>query len=101
MVINLKQLYDVVGDNIDIDYPISSDKLSEIKGYAFINPVSVKGRIVNRAGVVTLNYSVGFTLKAACDRCLSDFERQYNFDFEHVLVMFKGTIGFMRINKPR
>ncbi len=91
MVINLKQLYDVAGSSINIDYAIDFDKLSEVKGYTFINPVSVKGKIVNRAGVVTLNCSVCFTLKAVCDRCLCEFERQYNYDFEHILVRSLNT----------
>jgi len=90
MVINLKQVYDAAV-SADIDYSISCSKLSEIKGYTFLSPVSVKGKVVNRAGVVTLSYSVCFTLKALCDRCLCEFERQYNYDFEHILVRSLNT----------
>lgn len=90
MVINLKQIYDAAV-SADIDYSINCSKLSEIKGYTFLSPVSVKGKVVNRAGVVTLSYSVCFTLKALCDRCLCEFERQYNYDFEHILVRSLNT----------
>ena len=86
MVINLKQLYDIIGENVDVDYTVDVQKLTSIKGYSFSRPVTIKGAIVNRAGVVTLKYSAAFTLHACCDRCLIEFDRDYSFDFEHILV---------------
>lgn len=86
MVINLKQLYDIIGENVNIDYTVDAQKLDSIKGYSFSRPVTIKGAIVNRAGVVTLKYSAAFTLHACCDRCLIEFDRDYSFDFEHILV---------------
>lgn len=86
MVINLKQLYDIIGENVNIDYTVDTQKLDSIKGYSFSRPVTIKGAIVNRAGVVTLKYSAAFTLHACCDRCLIEFDRDYSFDFEHILV---------------
>ena len=86
MVINLKQLYDIIGENVNIDYTVDAQKLDSIKGYSFSRPATIKGAIVNRAGVVTLKYSAAFTLHACCDRCLIEFDRDYSFDFEHILV---------------
>ena len=86
MVINLKQLYDIIGENVNIDYTVDAQKLDSIKGYSFSRPVTIKGAIVNRAGVVTLKYTAAFTLHACCDRCLIEFDRDYSFDFEHILV---------------
>lgn len=86
MVIELKRLYDTVGERVDIDYTLSADTLNNVKGHSFSKPLTVKGAAVNRAGVVTLKYTAEFTLHACCDRCLTEFDRGYSFDFEHILV---------------
>ena len=91
MVIGLKQLYEIVGEKQIVDYAVSAERLDEVKGYSFAGPVTVKGKIVNRAGIVILNYTIGFTLNAVCDRCLAEFEREYSCDFEHILVRSVNT----------
>lgn len=86
MKINLKHIFDIVGEAKDIGYEIPAEDLSDIRGYEFAAPVKVSGRVYNRAGVVYLDYSVSFTLSAACDRCLKEFLREYDFDFRHIVV---------------
>lgn len=86
MIINLKQLFNVIGDIKDIDYIVPSEVLADIQGCNFNSPVCVKGRLFNRAGVLYLEFSVSFTLSIACDRCLKEFEKDYHFDFEHIVV---------------
>ena len=41
---------------------------------------------MNRAGVVTLDVGVDFTLDLTCDRCLKEFKREFVYDFTHTLV---------------
>jgi uncharacterized protein len=86
MNIQLKQLFDIVGEALDIDYSIGEDELKDIRGYSFVTPITVKGRIVNRAGVVMLTYESWCELKLECDRCLNEFVREYHYSFEHILV---------------
>jgi len=86
MKINLKQIFSIVGDSRDISCEIGADELSDVRGYTFGSPVSINGRVYNRAGVVYLEYSVGFTLNIICDRCLKELEREYHFDFDHIVV---------------
>lgn len=86
MKINLRQLFNIVGESKEIGYSISENELSAIHGYSFVSPVSVNGRLFNRAGVVYLEYTVNFTLSLTCDRCLSEFDRDYSFDFSHIVV---------------
>ncbi|MCM1507230.1 MAG: DUF177 domain-containing protein [Ruminococcus flavefaciens] len=86
MKINLKQLFNIVGESKDICYSIGEDELSVIHGYSFSSPVKVKGKIFNRAGIVYLEYAVDFSLSVTCDRCLKEFEREYSFDFSHIVV---------------
>ena len=93
MVVRLKQLYNIVGERLDLDYTIDSVRLNEVKGFSFSDPITIKGVIVNRAGVVFLKYSAEFTLHVCCDRCLIDFDRDYSFDFEHILVRSLSNDG--------
>ena len=91
MVINLKQLYDIVGEKQIVDYAVAAEKLKNVNGYSFANPVTVKGTVVNRVGMVILSYAAEFTLNAVCDRCLVEFERSCKYDFEHILVRYLNT----------
>ncbi|MCH5193478.1 MAG: DUF177 domain-containing protein [Oscillospiraceae bacterium] len=86
MVIDLRRLYDNVGEKLEIDHSVDEKRLSEVKGYSFSVPFTVKGAAVNRAGIVMMDYTAEFTLNACCDRCLTEFDRDYSFDFEHILV---------------
>lgn len=88
MKINLKQLFSIVGESKDIEYSISEDELSDVRGCEFSTPVKVKGRIYNKAGIVYLNYSIDFDLMITCDRCLKELVRAYHFDFDHIVVPF-------------
>ncbi len=49
MNVQLRQLFDIVGECVDIDYSIGADELKEISAYSFASPVTVKGKIQNRA----------------------------------------------------
>lgn len=86
MIINLKQLFSITGESKDIDYDIGAEELEGIKGCELSTPVSVKGRIFNKAGVVHLNYSLNFSLLTACDRCLKELNMPFSFDCEHIVV---------------
>lgn len=86
MKINLKQIFNIVGESKDIEYDITAEELSGIKGYKFSSPVKVNGRVYNRAGIVNLEYSVDFSLMITCDRCLKKMIREHHFDFDHVVV---------------
>ncbi len=86
MIINLKQLFDIVGESREIKHTIQSDELSGISGVEFVSPVEIEGRVFNRAGVVFLKYSVSCTLLQLCDRCLKEMKNDYHFDFEHIVV---------------
>lgn len=86
MDIQLKELFDIVGLSKDFEYVIEPDELDGYSEYSFATPIAVKGNIENRAGVTMLKYDVKFALNHCCDRCLKDFVRDYDYDFEHILV---------------
>ncbi|MCM1133458.1 MAG: DUF177 domain-containing protein [Ruminococcus flavefaciens] len=86
MKISLKQLFSITGESVNIDYDIQTDELSGIKGCVFNTPVSVKGRIFNKAGVVYLKFTLDFALLITCDRCLRELVRNYHFECDHIVV---------------
>jgi uncharacterized protein len=86
MKINLKQIFDIVGEKKDFSYEIPPEEFSEIKGYIFNSPVNLSGKLHNRAGVVYLDYSAVFRLLHTCDRCLKEFSRDYDLSFDHIVV---------------
>ncbi|MBR7008891.1 MAG: DUF177 domain-containing protein [Ruminococcus sp.] len=86
MKIQLRQLFDIVGESVDIDYSIGLDELDGVSDRNFASPVVIKGKIVNRAGVVKLTYDAVASLDLVCDRCLEEFVREYRYSFEHILV---------------
>jgi uncharacterized protein len=86
MIINLKQIFNIVGETKTFEYEIAVDELNNIKGYVFRSPVRLKGRFHNRAGVVYLEYSADFELLHICDRCLKEFPKCYSLSFDHIVV---------------
>ena len=91
MNIQLRQLFDIVGECVDIDYSIGEDELKDISAYSFASPVTIKGKIQNRAGVVRLTYESRAELALECDRCLTQFVREFCYSFEHIVVASTNT----------
>lgn len=86
MVIDLRRLFEDPGERQELDGEISRERLDEITGYEFVPPVTLKGVLESRAGIVTLKYNIQARLNAQCGRCLGRFIKDFSFDFEHIIV---------------
>lgn len=86
MILQIKDIFDIASSSRDFSYVIPVNELAEYKGYTFISPIAINGTLVNRAGIVTLSYNVGCSMKHICDRCLSEFTRDYSYNFSATLV---------------
>lgn len=86
MKINLKQIFNIVGEKKDFSYEIAPEEFGDIKGFSFGSDVSLSGKLYNRAGVVYLDYTAVFKLLHTCDRCLKEFSRDYDLSFDHIVV---------------
>lgn len=94
MILQLKRIFERIGDGIDICGEIPLEELRELGGCeSFVTPVSLKGRAVNRAGMVSLDYTAGVTVRHLCDRCLDEFDREYSFGFSHILTRSEAPEG--------
>lgn len=86
MTIQLKELFELEGESKDISCEIPVSELKDVSAYCFANPVKVCGTVSNRAGIVELSYNAKFVLDHTCDRCLKEFEQEYDYSFKHTLV---------------
>lgn len=86
MILQLREIFQREGMHLPVSYEITPEELSEVRGYTFAAPVAVSGEFYNRAGIVTLKYTVSCTLDVVCDRCLTELKRDYSYDFSHTVV---------------
>ena len=85
MVLDLKSVFANEGKEIPIDCSLDMSNTDYSGGYPLKTPVSVKGRVFNRAGVVRLFLDISYTFTAPCDRCTALTVRDYGFEFERML----------------
>lgn len=86
MILQLREIFQIEGMHLPVSYEITPEELSEVRGYTFAASVAVSGEFYNRAGIVTLKYTVSCTLDVVCDRCLTELKRDYSYDFSHTVV---------------
>ena len=86
MNLKLREVFQVEGLKKPIQYEIALEELEDVHGYKFAEPLKVEGEIANRAGIVTLKYSVHCVLDAECDRCLKPLKQEYTYNFTHTVV---------------
>ncbi len=91
MKIDLRQLFELVGEQKSFDISLDFSNEEYNGGHPFTTPVQVSGQIENKAQVVRLVFSVKFALNLNCDRCMSEFEREYCFSSEYILVRETNT----------
>ena len=86
MKLELKQIFELVGERLPIEYDVDLSDYELYNTKPFATPVHVTGEVFNEAGVVQISYTVRFTLKLPCDRCLDIFTRDYEYSFQEILV---------------
>ena len=87
MKMDLGKIFDLEGESLVVEDVVDLSEVKLSSGVKpFVHPVPVKAVAENRAGVVTLNLSVDFTLRVPCDRCLEPFDRSYSLRPVHTVV---------------
>ena len=86
MQLDLRSVFETEGSKQEISEELDEREYELFGTKPFVERISVRGEVTNRAGVVTLSVQVSFPLRVACDRCLEEFTRQYDYTFTHTLV---------------
>ncbi|MCI8349677.1 MAG: DUF177 domain-containing protein [Oscillospiraceae bacterium] len=86
MILDLRQLFSQGMEKLEFDFPFSLSQVEMGGSHPIPGPIRAAGAIVNRAGIVTCEYWVYYTLDVLCDRCLQPIKREVEQAFSHVLV---------------
>lgn len=86
MVLDLRQVYENVGEKLEFSYELSADAVPEVGGRRLPDGAKVSGTVQNRAGIVSMKSEVSFAVESPCDRCLKDVRREMSFSSQHILV---------------
>jgi len=87
MILDLKQIFEGRKQLLEFDTEITESVLAEKEPYmTFASPVSIKGSVRSRAGVISLDMTVTAVLDQMCDRCMKALVREYSFTPSHTLV---------------
>ena len=78
MILDLRRIFEIPGEKQEFDYEISVSSADNYKNIDLAVPISVKGVIKNKSGVISLDYKADYRLRHKCDRCLIEFERDYS-----------------------
>lgn len=86
MVLDLRRIFEIPGEKQEFDYEIPVSVADDYKNIDLSLPISVKGIIKNKSGVISLDYKADYRLRHKCDRCLIEFERDYAVSCDAVVV---------------
>lgn len=69
MILDLKKLFITENYTLPIEYSVNLSDVEYMGQYPLKKPVTVTGKVTNRAGLVTLSISMVYVFSAPCDRC--------------------------------
>ena len=86
MQLDLKKLFESGDQPLVFQYDLDLTDLEQWGEKPFGTPVALKGRVVNRAGIVTLTYSADVAYSTKCARCLEPLQDEMHMEFTHTVV---------------
>jgi len=86
MILELEPVFNNIGFSLVIDYELDLSYAELNSAYPFKSPVLVSGRVVNSAGVVSVEAVASFDLSLECDRCAAAITKHLDVPVRHVLV---------------
>ena len=86
MQLDLKKLFESGDQPLNFQYDLDLTDLEQGGEKPFGTPVALKGRVVNRAGIVTLTYSADVAYSTKCARCLEPIQDAMHMEFTHTVV---------------
>lgn len=85
MILDLKNLFATEGARIEVDHTIDMSDVDFSGEYPLKKPVLAKGRISNKASVVSLDLKIDFQYTAPCDRCYESATHSHSITIDKIL----------------
>lgn len=86
MQLDLKKLFESGDQPLEFQYDLDLTDLEQWGEKPFRSPVALCGRVVNRAGIVTLTYTADVAYSTVCARCLEPIRESRHMEFTHTVV---------------
>jgi len=84
--LDLKSVFEVEGENLELSLSLDLSDLELLGTLPFPEPVEVRLRVANGAGIVSLSLDAVFLYRAPCDRCAAMAEKRMAIHADHTLV---------------
>ena len=85
MVLDLKKVFITENEILPIEYSMDMSETEYTGEYPLKKPVTVSGKISNKAGLVTISLSMVYVFSADCNRCGLPTETTYSICLEKSL----------------
>ena len=85
MRLNLREIIDIPGGTVPFDYRLDLSGLESGSVVRIEDPAHVSGRIINRAGVLTVEGVLEVDVQCVCARCLKELYRHQEIDIHSFL----------------
>lgn len=85
MTLDLKRVFAQDGAVLPVESALDLSAMDYSGAFPLKKPVTVTGKIFNRASVVQLQLEIRYTFSAPCDRCGADTSREYTVLLEKAL----------------
>ena len=86
MQLNFKNLFNFDNESLEINETLSFEDFEYGTYKPLKNGVKVIGKAYCKADVVYMNLNVSFDFFGICDRCAEEFERNYSFELNKIMV---------------
>ncbi len=90
MQIDLRSIIDIPGGRIPFEFTLDLSDLEINFHHPAAHEIAVSGEIVNAAGILKLTAVASTVLELTCDRCISQFSRDWKFDLSCILAESVG-----------
>lgn len=91
MVLSVQHLFEQDGASETFEFALDLSVETFHGAKPFTKPMTVKGRVENKVGMVCLAYTIDCLLAIPCDRCLEPAFLAETYAFSHLLVKASGT----------
>ena len=85
MKLNLREIIEIPGGSVQFAQELDTALLDFPSVRAYTAPITAEGKVVNTAGILTLQGKLHAQMLCVCDRCGEVFDKPFHLDCEYLL----------------